>query len=178
MTTSGHVFSTAVTAPKSEVKEKEMTVTGRLAKYAGSWSGTSTLQDEHPRGIPRAESLSTATVTSILGGNFLRIDYTWSYDGKPEEGSLLLGGFPQEGGVTVHWIDTWHNGNVVMACRGGMTSDGGISVYGSYAAPPGPDWGWRIDVLPEGSEKWRLVMYNISPEGVEGPAVDATYTRS
>jgi hypothetical protein len=155
-----------------------MTVTDQLAKYAGSWSATSILKDEHPPEIPRSESLSTATVTPILGGKFLCIDCTWSHDNKPEEASLLIGSFPDEGRVAVHWIDTWHNGNVAMPCRGSMKDDGGISVFGSYSAPPGPDWGWRIDDLPEGSEKWRLVMYNISPEGVEGPAVDATYTRN
>lgn len=56
---------------------------------AGTWRGSSTLQDPHT-GQPD-ESASAATVTPVLGGRFVRVDYTWSYQGAPQEGSLLIG---------------------------------------------------------------------------------------
>jgi hypothetical protein len=53
-------------------------------------------------------------------------------------------------------------------------------VRGSYAAPPGPDWGWRTDVTPN-AERLRVVMHNVWPEaqgGKEELAVEAVSTRA
>jgi hypothetical protein len=145
----------------------------RLAACAGRWQGTSTLEDPH-NGIAD-ESASTATVTPVLAGRFVRIDYAWSYDGKPQEGSLLIGLQKKAGTATAHWIDSFHNGDKVMACTGSVAEDGTVSVRGSYAAPPGPDWGWRIDVIP--GETLRIVHHNVWPEGKEELAVESAYTR-
>ena len=84
----------------------------------------------------------------------------------------------QERAVTAHWIDSWHNGDKVMACRGVAGNGGVLSVKGSYAAPPGPDWGWRIDVAAEDKGPLRIVMFNIDPDGNEHPAVEASYQRA
>jgi hypothetical protein len=146
-----------------------------LAALAGRWQGTSTLQDPNTGGPD--ESASTAEVTPIIGGRFVRIDYTWSYGGKPQEGSLLLGYQAKAETATGHWIDSFHNGDKVMVCAGTVPADGPFSVRGSYAAPPGPDWGWRIDVLAEG-DALRIVHYNIWPEGKEELAVESRYTRA
>jgi hypothetical protein len=145
-----------------------------LAACAGQWSGTSTLQDPM-RGIAE-DSRSTATVTPVLGGRFVRLDYTWAYDGKPQEGSLLVGFNARSRALTAHWIDSWHNGFGVMACTGTAGDDAALTVRGSYAAPPGPDWGWRMDVVP-GDDTLRITHYNVSPEGKEDEAVDSRYAR-
>jgi hypothetical protein len=150
-----------------------MAIPATLADCAGRWAGSNRLQDP-PAGI-LADSPGTAALTPILFGRFLRLDYTWEYRGKPHEGSLLLGG--DSAMATGHWIDSWHMGDVVMALRGTTATDGSVSVRGSYAAPPGPDWGWRIDVVPA-PDRLRMVMYNISPDGHEELAVEATYTRA
>jgi hypothetical protein len=66
-----------------------------------------------------------------------------------------------------------------MACSGRKTGGPTLSVRGSYAAPPGPDWGWRIDVIA-GGEKLRIVMFNVWPQehgGKEDLAVEAVYAR-
>ena len=42
---------------------------------------------------------STATVTPVLGGRFIRVDYTWGYQGRPQEGSLLVGALDGYGPV-------------------------------------------------------------------------------
>jgi hypothetical protein len=142
-----------------------------LADCAGNWRGTSTLQDPHA-GIAE-ESPSTATVTLLPGS--IRLEYTWSYQGTPQRGSIL---FAVDGPtITALWADTWHTGNKPMACSG----PGGdtLSVRGSYPAPPGPDWGWRIDALPNG-QKLCLGMWNLWPAelgGKEERAVEAVYAR-
>ena len=144
-----------------------------LAACTGNWHGKNVLQDPHA-GIAD-ESPSTATLTALPDGSF-RLEYTWSYNGKAQRGSLLV----QLNGstVTAGWTDTWHTSNQPMACTGANGPT--LSVRGSYAAPPGPDWSWRIDLAPEG-EQLHLVMWNIWPAeqgGKEELAVDALYARS
>jgi hypothetical protein len=112
----------------------------------------------------------------MLDERFLRFDYSWSYHGQPQEGSLLMGGDPSSSSATAHWIDTWHMSHAVLACQGTATANGGLDLKGSYAAPPGPDWGWRIAVVP--GDELRIVMHNIWPEGKEELAVEAWYQRA
>ena len=145
-----------------------------LAARAGSWSGSNTLQDPNT-GKPE-ESPSTATLTPVLGGRFVRLDYTWGYQGKPQEGSLLIGFDPKSGEVSGHWIDTWHMGRAVLACKGTAT-DGTIAVRGSYAAPPRQDWGGRIEIAP-GDDALRITHTNIDADGTEDLAVEGVYSRS
>ncbi len=69
-----------------------------------------------------------------------------------------------------------------MLCEGDIQPDGAARVKGSYAAPPGPDWGWRITIKPPinapgSGESFRMTMHNITPDGEEMLAVEAAYTR-
>lgn len=145
-----------------------------LLRCAGRWRGPSRLQD--PGVIESQESESTLTVHPVLGGSFVRIDYTWAYRGKPQEGSLLVGHLPESSAHTAHWIDSWHMGRAVMACSGPAGEGAVLTLRGSYPAPPGPDWGWRIDLVPAPPDALRLVMYNVTPQGDEILAVDARYS--
>jgi hypothetical protein len=142
-----------------------------LTAIAGSWRGTNTLQDPIT-GKPE-ESPSTVTVTSVLGGRLVRVDYTWGYQDKLREGSLLVGFDPSSGEVSGHWVDTWHMGRKGMAYLG-SAPDGTISVKGPYAAPPGPDWGWRIDIA---TDPLRITHSNIDPDGKEELAAEGVYSR-
>jgi hypothetical protein len=140
-----------------------------LIAHAGSWRGTNTLHD--PGSGKPEESPSALTVTPVLGGRFVRVDYTRGYRGEPQEGSLLVGE------ASTYWIDTWHMGRKAMICLGAASGGGSISVKGSYAAPSGPDWGWRIDVVPEG-DALRISHVNIDPDGNEEPAAECVYSRA
>ena len=64
-----------------------------------------------------------------------------------------------------------------MVCAGSMDDDGVIDVRGSYAVPPGPDWGWRTVIEPAGKDSLEIVMYNISPGGEETLAFRNRYER-
>jgi hypothetical protein len=146
-----------------------------LNACAGTWRGTSTLQDPHA-GVA-AESPSTASVRATPDG--VRLDYAWFYQGKPQQGSILFGTDDAAGTVTARWTDTWHTGNQPMACCGPKPSGSTLSVRGTYAAPTGTDWGWRIDVNSDGV-RLRIVMHNVWPQeqgGKEELAVEAEYIR-
>ena len=147
-----------------------------LSACAGTWRGTSTLQDPHAR--IAAESPSTASVSAAPGG--VRLDYSWSYQGKPQQGSILFGTDDAAGAVSARWTDTWHTSNQPMTCSGLKPGGSTLSVRGAYAAPPGPDWGWRIDVTPD-ADQLRIVMHNVWPQeqgGKEELAVEAVYERA
>ena len=119
----------------------------RLAACAGRWRGSNRLHNPHT-GKPE-DTESTAVLATLLSGKFIRLDYTWSYGGAAQEGSLLIGYQSEHGKTTAHWIDSWHMSDGVMACEGAVEDDGSIAVRGSYAAPPGPDWG-LADRAPAG----------------------------
>jgi hypothetical protein len=145
-----------------------------LRACVGRWTGSSTLQD--PMHDIAEEGASSADVVPVIGGRFVRIDYTWSYRDAPQEGSLLIGCDPKGDACTAHWIDSWHMGHAAMHCTG-SASGSTISVRGSYAVPDNPDWGWRIDI-GAGSDDLTIAMFNISPAGEEYPAVYAVYRRA
>ena len=63
-----------------------------------------------------------------------------------------------------------------MQCTGKTETNGAVSVLGYYAAPPDPDWGWRITLQPDSANRFRLIMYNITPDGEEILAVEAVFT--
>ena len=141
----------------------------------GNWQGTSTLQDP-TTGSPD-QGPATASITALLGNKFVRMDYTWQYQGNAHEGSLLIGYETEAATVTAQWIDSWHVGDKVMACRGTVDEQGVYSVLGSYSVPGWPDWGWRILLDPTATATLRVVMYNVSPDGQEYLAVETDLQR-
>ena len=151
-----------------------MSVPEKLAASAGRWLGSNRLHD--PNTNQPEDSPSTAFLTPILGGKFLRFDYTWGYQGKPQEGSMLIGGDPRSNAITAHWIDSWHNGDSAMACQGAVDEKAALLLRGSYSVPGHPDWGWRIDIHPHDG-RLTVMMFNISPEGQEVLAVEASYRK-
>jgi hypothetical protein len=154
-----------------------MSVLADLAACSGTWQGTNTLHD--PNTHAPEKSPSRVIITPLLGGKFVRLDYTWAWQGAPQEGSLLVGFDSQADAVTASWIDTWHMGEKALVCLGPKPSGTTLCVRGSYCAPPGPDWGWRIEITPEPAGTLQVAMHNIWPDGVrEDVAVEAFYTRA
>jgi hypothetical protein len=113
-------------------------------------------------------------VSPVLDGRFVRLEYTWSYQGTAQAGSLLVGREREPDVIAAIWIDSWHMSDKLMVCRGTVDAGGRLSVRGPYEAPPGPDWGWRIDVVPA-PDRLAVVMWNVTPDGDEAVAVEASY---
>lgn len=152
-----------------------MTDHARLDALSGRWTGLNTLwfmpED------PARESDATATVSRDDDGA-LTIAYTWAYEGTPQRGTLTVHAEPDAGGVAAVLSDSWHTGGKPMAFRDDADSDGLVALLGTYAAPPGPDWGWRIVVDARGADAFHMLMDNITPEGEETRAVEARFTRT
>ena len=154
--------------------DRTMNDTVELSDLVGRWSG-----DNHlyvMPGDPVRESESEATVSLAADGAVALVTYTWAYEGTPQEGVLMLRtGTPDD--VAVVFVDSWHTRDQIMQFRVDPEHEGLIAVRGSYAAPPGPDWGWRITVEADGPDAFRIVMHNVTPKGQEALAVDARFTR-
>ncbi len=141
----------------------------------GTWSGESLLwmgPDAEP--LPSASRLVVAPAGM---GRFLTLSYTWLYEGKPQEGLLLVGDHNNASTATAAWVDSWHQSGKVMHCVGAAT-DTGFAVSGSYPAPPGPDWGWRLSVRCPAADELLFEMHNVPPGGPAELAVRVAYRRT
>ena len=145
----------------------------KLAQLTGNWQGPNRLWLNPAE--PFEESHATATVAPVAQGKFVTLLYTWEQGGHPADGLIVIGFNPSGGDVDVYWIDSWHMGANYMLLKGQTLAEGGIAVKGSYPAPDGPDWGWRIEIKP-GQNEFHMLMYNIMPLGDEMLAVQATFT--
>jgi hypothetical protein len=65
----------------------------------------------------------------------------------------------------------------LLMCSGGVDASGAVAVTGSYQAPPGPDWGWRIELSMPAPDSLCMRMFNIEPDGSEELAVQADFVR-
>ena len=129
-------------------------------------------------GEPPFESTSHATITPILGGKFVRIDYTWAFKETPHEGVLTFGHDAQADEATVVWIDSWHMSDKFLVSQGTVDDKGVINVLGAFAVGEGPDWGWRTIIIPDDGRGWRMEMYNIEPHSREEMlGVEADYSK-
>jgi hypothetical protein len=105
----------------------------------------------------------------------LRIDdrsfsYEWSHAGKPQRGSYQL----HDTGAD--WQDTWHSPGK-MTCKATGAGRGLLDVAGTYAAPPGPAWGWRSVLSLRPTGELVLQMTNVAPWGEEQRAVRMIFQR-
>ena len=152
-----------------------MSIPVTLGALVGEWEGRNRLwlsPDE-----PARESATTATIALAAQGRFLTVSYRWADGEKPQDGVILLGAGQQGKALEAAWADSFHMGDALMPCTVIVESSGEVSLVGSYAAPPGPDWGWRIEIHPDAADGFQLRMYNVTPDGEEALAVEANYRR-
>ena len=140
------------------------------------------VRDGHNRvqvssGDPVNESASQLTVTPMLHDTFVRLDQTWSWQGEPQAGCLLVGSDPASGSADVYWVDTWHNGTKGMALSGAFDPQGKLVVRGRFAVGQGPNWGWRIEV-DAGDGRLAVDMFCVSPEGRDEGGAWASFVRA
>lgn len=151
-----------------------MDVRPMLEALVGEWTGTNRLW--FMPGTPAHESAATARVARVAGG-FLSLAITWAHDGVPQDGLLLLRPAP-EGPLAAVWVDSLHTQGAFMTFRGSADAADRWSGHGAYAAPDGPDWGWRLQLEPDGPDGFRLAMFNLPPGMGELLAVDARFRRA
>jgi len=152
-----------------------MSALAELFDLSGKWQGTNRLWLSPREPVRKSESL--AEIRSIEQDQFSEICYSWAYEGQPQEGWLILGQETNHKVVKAVWFDTWHMRDQFMVCEGRVDDSGAVTVQGSYAAPPGPDWGWQITIEPNEDDLFRILMHNITPDGEKELAVEIPYSR-
>ena len=146
-----------------------------FARAAGAWTGPSQLWLE-PGSDPR-DCVSEAEVVRVAGERFLRLSYTWSYEGAAKSGELLIARDTDEGRWTAVWGDSWHQHRSLLECRGPIEDPNAFRARGEYEVGEGhPNWGWSIGLTMEG-ETLVLRMWNEMPEHEPVLAVETRYTR-
>ena len=137
-----------------------MSIVEYLAPVLGVWNGVNRLRmmptDDY------VDSVAEATI-DITARAFVTISYTWEEDGDPQDGLLLIGDTPEDGGFIAVWADSWHTAPTMMSFTGNIDADGSLKLDGFYAAPSGPDWGWQIQIDPPTKDQVRITMHNVVP---------------
>jgi hypothetical protein len=151
-----------------------MDLRSAIGDFAGHWTGTNRLWLAPSE--PVRESATTAVVGLAATGAFATLQYTWADGGEPQEGIFVVRNAAEPGPDEYAWFDTFHTGGKFMTLRGEETRRGRLSALCSYAAPDGPDWGWRVVLSSDAADTLDLRMYNIAPDGTVYPAVEARYT--
>ena len=153
-----------------------MSVNEKLAALTGQWRGKNRLNMSWEPD-PIKESESTAIVSTRAGTTCLEIAYTWMFEGKPQEGFIVISEDTKSEKANAVWTDSWHSANVLMHCGGTVSSGGSANLKGFYNVEGHPDWGWRTEIIPNG-DKFRYLMFNVSPEGHEEWAVEMEFMKA
>ena len=99
-----------------------------------------------------------------------KITYQWIYEGSRKTGSF---DFSES---LVLWRDSWHQASPTE-CDYISASWSLFAIEYTYAAAPGPSWGWRINLSERPDMALVLQMTNIAPWGEEGRAVRMVFTQ-
>ncbi|MCB9896604.1 MAG: DUF1579 family protein [Planctomycetes bacterium] len=150
-----------------------------LASLAGHWTGRNALW-LMPTSPVSASSI-TVDVSVAERTHALAIAYTWADGDTPHDGLLLVARDASGAATGAAWVDSFHTGRGIMTLDAASAPDGGVLLATTYPAPPGPDWGWEIAIVPESRDAWSMVMHNIPPETSGHPtclAVEAHLVRT
>ena len=138
-----------------------------LQELVGSrWSGKGELWADPLGDVP---DLSDCTIAIDDGV----VHYTWSYEGKEQQGSLKLRS-GSSGELDAEFTDTWHSKDpMTLEHVAGLPSM--LNVAGTYME----EWGWRISLCHRTpTDELVLQMTNVTPWGEEARAVRMTCSRA
>jgi hypothetical protein len=140
----------------------------------GDWAGTSRLWLDP--GQPPHESELALSLRRAAGGRVLLAAYRWSHDGVEHHGVITTAVDARAGDPAMSWLDTFHTAGRLELLTAQSAAPGVIAAHYTFPAPEGPDWGWRIEVHPTATP--RLLMFVITPDGEEAPAVEFVLART
>jgi len=114
----------------------------------------------------------------IGGGSFIALEYTWAFEGKAQDGLLLISREAEKKRWRAAWLDSWHMRSTLMDCVGELASAGeeAVDVLGEYEVVDQPSWGWRTRVELR-DQTLVLSMWNVSPAGAQELAVESLLVR-
>lgn len=145
-----------------------------LQNSLGNWTGTKKLW--LAPGEQCRECDINVTVSETALGRCAVITYDWVFEGERQEGLLVFNSDSGKGNVQTAWVDSFHNANGIMLLKGRFTDLETIDVMGSYKAPTGPDWGWRIVLNKTDENTIKILNYNVTPGGEEMLAIEVVVT--
>lgn len=154
-----------------------MSVPEILEKLVGKWRGTNRLHTTWIAENPVRETNSQALVELTARGRFLKIEYEWTFDDAVQEGLMLIGNEKDFESIKAFWIDSWHLSDKFMVSEGRRDTSETISLKGFYAVPDHPDWGWKTIIEATHENSFKIVMYNVTPDGEESLAVEMELKR-
>ena len=130
-----------------------------LAELKGTWKGSCELWKD-----PLGDVVETCEAQLEIGAD---VKYTWSYEGKAQQGTVTL----TETGAD--FTDTWHQPDILHCTS--LSSKALLCVEGTYMDV----WGWRIALCyREPTGEVVVQMTNIAPWGEEARAVRMTAKRA
>lgn len=153
-----------------------MAVTKAIHLAKGLWHGKSKLNQSWLAPDKRVtESSSSLHVDIDARDTFATITYDWEYEGKREEGTLILAKHRKSDAVEMAWVDSWHQHDGVLYLKGEASESGSVRARGEYGA--GKEvWGWTIELIAT-ADSLTVKMDNCPPTGDPIWAVEGVYTR-
>ena len=162
------VVGLAVAQEPPKKSEEKKTVSEALSKLAGThWTGNGELWLDK-LGNEAHKSPCTLTVDPAVVGSF---SYTWSHEGKPQSGSVVL----RDGGVV--WSDTWHQPTPTQ-CTVLADSWALLAAHYTFSMGGGPKWGWRLALAQRPTGELVIQMTVTKPWGEENRAARMVFTRT
>ena len=153
-----------------------MAVPKKIQEAKGLWKGKSQLNLPWLAPEKRVtESVSQLHIDCDSHNSFATITYTWSYEGKKQEGTMLISMAAKTKAVEIGWVDSWHESSAVLHLAGTESDSGSIKTKGSYSAGK-ETWGWTI-ALDHTADQLTLTMENVPPTGDPQWAVKAIYKK-
>ena len=156
-----------------------MAIPKLLRDSTGMWKGPSKLHQEWEKEVSKqvVTSNSSLHIEHDSHATFATLTYTWEYNGKKQEGTLLICGDKAGDHVSGGWSDSWHQNTAVMQLVGTGKNGNPVNLVGSYEVPGSKPWGWRLTITLVQNEIV-LKMFNIDPDGKnESWAVEAHYRK-
>lgn len=146
-----------------------------LARLVGEWSGK--LRVWFEPGQLAEETGVRGSFRSLLGGRFVLHEYEATCVGETQQGLAIHGYHLDRHRYESAWIDSFHTGTQLMFSTG-FPMAALHSVLGSYGGESdGEPWGWRTELDLKSADQLLIRMYNVTPQGEEGLAVEFDYRR-